>query len=1218
MDKKTKKTESAFRPKQVLLIGLGGVGSRVVNSIMDNIPAEYKPYTQAVSLDTDKNDVKRLYNIPVENIIELGGSGTIGSFMKKNEDAADWMVKGRQLGLIKSRTTSNGAKQIRLVSRIALRATNQQGSIARKIEEAVKSVNAADGRLSGNGLLVLVVCSIAGGTGAGTVIQVPMYLEDIIKSSYSSENVQFECAMLMPNMFSENLSTKNLERARANAYAVMKEIVSLNKGKIKRFEYLDNIDVDVNDDRWVPYGRIMVFDDRTGRGESIKGDIDTVHTPLVVDALTEYLYGPANGKITSALDNTLAEVYSSDGEAVFGAVGKANVIYPRAAYQQYAVSKWIESSISETWLYPDYKAEEAYQSEIIEARKNGNVAPESIKKYEYYCDAVNDNTSLFFKDIQNQMIVDSDDVSVSTLAEEYWKNVTDEFLERYFKNNEDVSSAYANVTLGDDFTYRKRRGLSAAQAGFNNYRSALEAVSTKVTPFVNDIMRPMESKKDSYYDNTEDNDETIIARFIRNKNLHPIGLRCFLYDLYYVLNESIIDATIPSTSDKSDSEWDDMLENKKDRDIKVSNFRNDMEAQAQLKYKSDIAKKMLPLLQELIQEVEDFFIGIKKSQSYFRNTAKRLLFAIDNLDTAADKVVAGSALSAHNCWKLLENTVHFGSGDSDGPSDIIDNDLSKKLNKLIYEGYFKHVDMATKTSAKLGSDKFRIATNYVDVLLEELPNYFNNKIKTEYSSFFPKNVIEAVKYDCCVKNFWNIMKNEDEYLTEEEFVCSEPYNEEYYEVAKGSGLPAFDFKETLTRLLAKGVGKAEPRCGIIRIDGDSDYTTRYVIMNEDILQKDTKEANDDEDVFEQKLVPVYKEFVPGVSTTDIEGTFVNACFNGPSRDTITFVTSYGGLCARNFALLLDSSYNEYESQDGMNYFQAYRAYINKMIEREMDITPHLHCGWHLADRLVDITIEHTQSIWQRAAKAFVYGFVYDTIQVQADGTIIFGKSGEKIFINAFGGDGTKTKVDALAGDTKSVLDILDKDSQNEHTNAILNYIFNYLTTAPKVCDAIIEHAENIIADDTKYGNTSFISNAQNAEKVAGFDYNCILDVIDGYYAGTIKLEHIEEKYAVETTRYMFRFFLRTMFEQIKTKVGNLADVRKICKQLVDKFYLRALCDESIPTTVKKGEHLSEIDEILMSIKPSDNAVNQRPFTEGGIFDQSKAQDFIVQLLRESV
>ena len=41
----------------------------------------------------------------------------------------------------------------------------------------------------------------------------------------------------------------------------------------------------------------MVFDDRTGRGESIKGDIDTVHTPLVVDALTEYLYGPANGKI---------------------------------------------------------------------------------------------------------------------------------------------------------------------------------------------------------------------------------------------------------------------------------------------------------------------------------------------------------------------------------------------------------------------------------------------------------------------------------------------------------------------------------------------------------------------------------------------------------------------------------------------------------------------------------------------------------------------------------------------------------------------------------------------------------------------------------------------------------------------------------------------------------------------------------------------------------
>ena len=1210
----------AYRPKQILLIGLGGLGSRTVNKIMSKVPKEFKDYTQAVSIDTDVTDMQRLDNIPVENQITLGsGNTTIGKFMKDNPDTKKWMVQGNALDLIKKRNTKDGAKQIRLVSRIALRATNDQGSLGRKIEQAINKVNAVDGRIAGNGLLVMVVCSIAGGTGAGTVLQVPMYLEDAIRNSYSPENVQFECAMLMPNAFATTLSAENYGSAKVNGYAVLRELMSLNTGRLKRFEYFESHEVDTTDERIAPYGRIMLFDGSNGKGEAITGAADTVHAPLMADALAEYLFGPANGRITSALDNTLKRVYDTDGAGIFGAVGNASLVYPRNLYRQYSVAKWISSTLSSTWLDADIKANEGYRTEIRTARENGSPKPTETSKYLHYSQAVYGGNSVFFKELQRQLISSSED-SEATLADEYWGIVSEALEDKLIKNNTELFAAYDSVTLGDKFTYRKRKGLSAAKDTFRNYYSVLSSLYSGVPVLSREFMRPLESKKPSFFD--KDNNDTHISTFLRKHNLHPVALRCFLYDLHAVLTDNYSDLVITNPDEKSDAEWDGILENKKDRDVKVSDLREEMLESAKTHLKSELAKAMMVDLEELILEVEDLFKCVVKVKGHFENASEDCIKELDRLDHKPDTVVAGSTLSMINSWKNIEISIHAGE---EGEEDIIDNDLSMELNKLIYKGYFGHVDTTSKSPSALSKDLLRIPTDYVHVLETKLLEYFDNKIKTTYGSNFPENVVDSVRYDCGVKNYWNVLSNNTKDLSIEDFICTDPYNSEYYTLAQNNKLSALSLTETLNRLLSLAIGKSEPRCGLVKIP-DTDYTNRYIVMNRGILETKIDYSNVADG--ETKIVNEESYIIPGVSTSLVEGVNVNACFEGDSIDEIRCLTVYSGLEPSNYTALLAPTSDEDDPQEAMNYYRAYRKYISSVVADPTKITPHLDRTWHIADKLADITNEYTSSVWKHAAKAFVYGFVYDVIQVDGDGTVIFGEHGNEKF-NEISARGI-INVDFLNAEERALLasDKCSEAQKKDHINAILNHIFVRLTTDPALASAIIDDAEAHLAEDRMFGKIDFIKNASNAENIANIDYSCILDVIDGYYHGSFNAKHIQQDYTLDTAQYMLDILVTTVFGQIEAITSSPLELKTLATDIVDALYDVAVCDDPIDykvpnTSTSKAkndidaarERINLVGEKITS--SSATGASQRPFADGGNFSRDSAKRMVEQLLRKS-
>lgn len=1241
--------QSIYRPRQVLLVGLGGVGSRIADRIMGMVPEEYLPYTQAISIDTDVNEIGVLSNIPLKNRIRIGEGVTIGSYTRLHPEIKDWMITGKQMDLVRGRNTSQGAKQIRLVSRIALRATNTEGNLGQRIVRIVDEAKKADGKLDGSGLLVMVVCSVAGGTGAGTVLQVPIYLEEAIKTAYTSSDVEFECAMLMPNAFASTLSPINLNNAKTNSYAVMRELMSLNNGSMRRFEFFDPNEVDRADQRCAPYGRVYLFDNKTSDGESIPGNVDEVHVPLVADALYEYLFGPGHGKIASALDNTLAEVYATNGEAIFGAIGKAALVFPRSLYQQYSLCRWIDATLSDTWLAPDEQAKESYREAVRKAREQGEKKPAEDTKYDHYnryIDTPDENSSSFRNAIRRQVMpcpynrnihpLPYDDINEKEEREKgsqflsvgqwFFRRLCDRFDEMHIQSDEELLGYADSYIMTDDDYQRGNRETYIKAVGtlHDKYNEKRKLISG----FVKAAMHPSEAKKDEYYDSKKTGHG--IYYYIRDKHFHPIAIRYFLYDLYKLLKETAnLDVTIENPRDELPaSEWERTFKgSKKNRNSRLSDYVDQIESSAYTVYKTLIAQALLPEIEEMIHEIEDLFLDILKVKEFFSEGAENTLKTIEKLNDQPDTILAGSTLSARNCWKLLERTIHDGE---QGEDDLIDEKMSSELCQIVYKSYLKHTERDKSMTVKENGQNIRVRTQYASLLRNTLLQHFSNQLNHEFSNIFPSNVVEAVIEDCRIRNCWLVTKNDNPHLHVENFICTNIVDNEYAELARQAGLSPVNAAEELNVLLSRAIGKSEPRCGLVEQAADDNFNNRLMVMNEEILPVISE---NDKDTGELISRHDRTRIIDGVNTNDILGTSINPFFGGESVDEIVLLTVYSGLSPDAFVGFHAPDDDKDDPTDGMDYYIQYRNYISEMVNDPNLITPHLDKNWHLSEKLVDITIDHTRSVQRHAARAFVYGFIYDLISVKKNGSVEYG-DGVSTEFKAIDPEGYIERLYIQPSEQADLADnTLTSAQQVEKLNAILFSVFKELIENRDLRAAIIEHTEERLSEEKRLGLFSFTDNADLNEPIANMHYNNILDVLDGYFQGCVRAPHNNERYAIESTQYMFNVLLHGIYDQVRSvsAQGDPDVIKKAYCQIIDVLYDHAVCDDPLtapsstqsstgtpaPAGTTPGQPAApapSIKDIMQKTAATVKTTETKPFTDGGRFSRGNAKKAVSYML----
>ncbi|MBQ9044193.1 MAG: hypothetical protein IJ111_15420, partial [Eggerthellaceae bacterium] len=126
-----------------LIVGLGGMGQKVVKRISKMIDREGLSNVELVVMDTDVNDLRDTKeNFPRIFTVQTSPRGTVGGALDQNPYARDlWFPVNDGLT---GKPFTEGAGQVRAVSRLALDHAIEQGYMS-ELEKAIEKLHNLSG-----------------------------------------------------------------------------------------------------------------------------------------------------------------------------------------------------------------------------------------------------------------------------------------------------------------------------------------------------------------------------------------------------------------------------------------------------------------------------------------------------------------------------------------------------------------------------------------------------------------------------------------------------------------------------------------------------------------------------------------------------------------------------------------------------------------------------------------------------------------------------------------------------------------------------------------------------------------------------------------------------------------------------------------------------------------------------------------------------------------
>lgn len=362
---------------QTLLLGLGGTGSRIVN----NVAAELRKNHLSVDdgniccavIDTDGNDQERLAGsdtgIP---IISTSRDRVVERYMHSYAESGiySWMPEAPLWSIHSMRS---GAGQMRYLSRLALMDTIANEDI-RKLEN---HINKLFNHRDNNTIRVMIVSSLAGGTGSGMFIQMALWLRRYF-AGRNEDEVIIKGIFVLPDVFVRTIDEfrdqKKQRSIYANAYGAVRELNAITKIKgnglhMSRRIQLDGLfdsDRDRGDGKPV-YDFAFFVDDISEAGANL-GDL-AEYEKVVARLVYAQLYAPMADRMSSMEDNLLKLLQGSN-EPVFGTSGGAKAVYPMESVLRYCALRASQDAISKGWRRIDEEIEQKEEKQK-ERERNG-------------------------------------------------------------------------------------------------------------------------------------------------------------------------------------------------------------------------------------------------------------------------------------------------------------------------------------------------------------------------------------------------------------------------------------------------------------------------------------------------------------------------------------------------------------------------------------------------------------------------------------------------------------------------------------------------------------------------------------------------------------------------------------------------------------------------------------------------------------------------------
>ena len=550
---------------QTLLLGLGGTGSRIVNYVAadlrkKNISINDGTICCAV-LDTNDNDRQKLMDTGVGiPVIPTSKDRIVSDYLKMYgpKGVREWMPESP--ALLKE-SMKDGASQMRPKSRLAFMDILEDHTI-RELEQQIEKL--FDKRDNAK-IRVMVVSSLAGGTGSGMFIQTALWLRKYFEKRKCA--ITIRGIFVLPDVFIntiQDIRTDNTEiqSLYANAYGAIRELNAITKIKTKGMVPLSPVKIDslFDSEKGQPDGQ-PVFDyaffiDDISEGGSVLSQID--HYEQVAARLVYMqLYAPMHDDLYSEEDN-LFKRFQKCEEPVFGSCGTAKAVYPGDDILRYCALRAARDSLSAGWRRLDMAIKEKQRKED-EKEKNGVVLTHRIDprtEYVRLFDAEAAKTGeqigkdrLFANianDVKNEEIIPGDDGHVEI-------NYTDK-VQDFLDKLEEILATVVDTADPGALSGLKLKPSWVKQA--SDTRETLLSLVEKKTKAVSRFIEDADSEVDALAEEVLDriftsdmgdvnmeNAESIFGMLTKkNRNgetyfVHPVAVRYLLYKLAAKLDE---------------------------------------------------------------------------------------------------------------------------------------------------------------------------------------------------------------------------------------------------------------------------------------------------------------------------------------------------------------------------------------------------------------------------------------------------------------------------------------------------------------------------------------------------------------------------------------------------------------------------------------------------------------------------------------------------------
>ena len=715
-----------------ILIGLGGLGSKVVDMIYNQIPPDKRGFVAIHVFDTNVNDLSNLKSLTKDNITQTSTNWTVAEYLRMaDESVKDWFPY--EQSEIQRKSLTDGAGQVRAVSRLAYRAAMESGKL-NNLHNSINHIFRETGGSMSSSARVMIVSSIVGGTGAGIFLQTAMYMRDVLEYDFQRKNVLIRGAFILPDILvlSNVIQGDEVENIRANAYASVKELNAITKNasiadnpdkinieleyKPKQFDAQGRI-AHLITPRNLPYNFCFLFDFENTDKNNLRflgNYINQVARATYLD-----LFSPMANDRFSKQDNQILSMIEHSGMSRYCGAGVSSLVYPYNDIIAYCSLQWATGSLSNDWLKIDEQFESDYRQYELDL-KNGIPREKPILRDRYrdilFRLATQQNPRPFFKLAYNSAHILDKRNEIGRSKAELFVEAIDRRLETVMTDDAKLRESAGACGLDEN----RLKDKATAKDEIINREEALYYYEDTIRKFIHNTKNYLVNEialQDGDHPQLLSGDDYKLNTWLLKQPdpLHPITVRYVLYQI-----EAMLDAKIKEMTPLNDKleqgivnykraydldETEDIIESAADRlesasrqglfsklvNNQFKDFVNEYVDKSGRhlnnlsRYRKDrltelVYRELQKAIQEMQAEWEKYFKNLKDVRSSLSN---ELNIASNKHDNAADPTVCYVLASKAMKEKLYE-TVRMGVSSDELPAGI-----SEQLYKGQYLRFVK-------------------------------------------------------------------------------------------------------------------------------------------------------------------------------------------------------------------------------------------------------------------------------------------------------------------------------------------------------------------------------------------------------------------------------------------------------------------------------------------------------------------------------------------------